>query len=91
MTPDEKELLMRTLKLSEDNNRILIGLQRSVRWQAIWSLIKVAFLVIPLVVGYIFLQPYLNSLGMGSPSSIGASIKNFPTNLKGVQDLLNSQ
>ena len=63
MTPDEKELLMRTLKLSEDNNRILVSLQRSARWQTIWGLTKVLLIVIPLVVGYIYLQPYFGSVG----------------------------
>ncbi|KND48818.1 MAG: hypothetical protein AB200_00055 [Parcubacteria bacterium C7867-005] len=61
MSPEEKELLRRTLKLSEDNNRILLRLQSSARWQAFWSLIKILFIVLPLVVGYILLQPYFGS------------------------------
>jgi hypothetical protein len=61
MNPEEKELLADTFKLSEENNRILRGLQRTARWSIFWGFIKIALFVIPLVAGYLFLQPYLDS------------------------------
>ena len=68
MNPDEeKELLERTLELSEDNNEILKKLDRKARWVFIWGFIKIVIIILPLVVGYFLLQPYfeqaLNGLG----------------------------
>ncbi|MFZ2769655.1 MAG: hypothetical protein WA048_00330 [Minisyncoccia bacterium] len=80
---------MRSVKLSEDNNKILLGIRRTLHLQAIWSVVKIAIVVIPLVAGYIFLQPYLNNVMGGE--SIGSSLRDLPANLKGVQDLLNGQ
>lgn len=62
MSPEEKELLIRSLKLSEENNRILLKLEHTIRLQAIWGLVKILIIIVPLVVGYIFLQPYIGSI-----------------------------
>ena len=59
MSPEEKMLLERTLKLSEENNQILRKMQRVARWGILWGFIKVAIIIVPLVAGYIFLQPFL--------------------------------
>lgn len=63
MNPEERQLLERSLKLSEDNHRILVRLQRAYQWNIFWGFIKIALIVVPLVLGYVYLQPYLNSLG----------------------------
>ena len=60
MSPEEKVLLERTLKLSEENNQILRKIERRARWAILWGFVKVAIIVVPLVAGYIFLQPYLS-------------------------------
>ena len=60
MNPEERRLLERSLKLSEDNNRILKKLERKARWATIWGFIKVAIIVVPLIVGYFLLEPYVN-------------------------------
>ena len=59
MNPEDKVLLERTLKLSEENNLILRKMQRTARWAVLWGFIKVAIVVTPLVVGYILLQPFI--------------------------------
>lgn len=58
MNPEDKVLLQRTLKLSEENNRILHKMQRAARWAVVWGFIKVAIVIVPLVVGYLYLEPY---------------------------------
>ena len=60
MSPEEKELLERALKLSEENNDILRKMQRTARWAILWGFIKIAIIIVPLVVGYIYLQPFLD-------------------------------
>ncbi len=63
MNPDERGMLERALKLSEDNNKILRKMHRAARWTAVWGIIKLIIFVIPLVIGYLYLQPYLGPLG----------------------------
>ena|SRR3989344_2606650 len=60
MNPDERVLLEHTLKLSEENNKILRGIQSAQRRATIYGLIKLALIIVPLIAGYLFLQPYLD-------------------------------
>lgn len=75
MNPEERSLLERSLKLSEDNHRILLKLQRAYRWGVFWGFVKVSLIVIPLTVGYFLVQPYLDEAR---------------SNYNGVQELINS-
>ena len=75
MSPEEKVLLERTLRLSEENHQILIKMQKAARWAMVWGFIKVAIVVVPLVAGYILLQPFLEQ-----------AVQNY----SGIKDLLNS-
>jgi hypothetical protein len=59
MNPEEKELLERSLKLLEENNYILRKLDRRARMAMLWGFVKIIVIVIPLIIGYFFLQPYL--------------------------------
>ena len=74
MNPEDKVLLERTLKLSEENNRILQKLDRKAKWAILWGFIKILIVVLPLVAGYIFLQPFLDQ-SMTEYSSTFDSIK----------------
>lgn len=59
MNPEERTLLERTLELSEDNHKILKKIERRFRWAFIWGVIKVAIIIVPLVLGYLFIRPHL--------------------------------
>ena len=74
MNQEEKQLLERTLKLSEENNRILKKINARGRWAFAWGIVKIVIFVVPLVAGYIFLEPYL---------------KDAAANYQGIQRLLN--
>jgi len=60
MSPEERQLLERTLKLSEENNFLLRKINRRARWAFLWGLVKILIVVIPLVIGFLYLQPYLD-------------------------------
>jgi len=60
MNPEERRLLERSLKLSEDNNRMLKKLERRSKWAMIWAFVKIAIVVVPLVLGYLFFGSYIN-------------------------------
>jgi len=62
MNPEEKLLLERTLKLSEENNLILRKIQKTTKRAAIWGFIKVIIVVTPLFIGYFYLQPYFKDV-----------------------------
>ncbi len=62
MNPEERQLLERSLKLSEENHRILLKLQKIHKLAVIWGFIKVALVLTPLILGYIFLEPYFKDV-----------------------------
>jgi hypothetical protein len=62
MTPEEHNLLERTLKLAEENNAMLKSIRRSNRLSVI---MRVVYWVVILGLSYgafFFIQPYINSL-----------------------------
>jgi hypothetical protein len=58
MEPGERRLLERSLKLSEENNKMLRKLERRARWAITWGFIKITIIVVPLIIGYLYLEPY---------------------------------
>jgi hypothetical protein len=60
MNPEERRLLERTLKLSEENNEILKKMRAQARRQTIYGFIRLAIIILPFVIGYIFLEPYFD-------------------------------
>lgn len=62
MNPEEKELLSKTLRLSEENNRILHKMQRAARWAVVWGFIKFVIIVTPLIIGFLYLEPHVKDL-----------------------------
>lgn len=55
-------MLQKTMDFAEENNRLLKKLVSHNRWQKFWGLFKVALFIAPLVLGYIYLSPYLRQL-----------------------------
>ncbi len=62
MNPEERRLLERSLRLSEENNKILKRIDRRARWAMFWGFIKLAVIAIPLIVGYVYLEPYFKNV-----------------------------
>jgi len=60
MNPEDKALMERTLQLSEENNLILRKIERRARWVFVWGFIKAAVIIVPLVIGYLYLQPFID-------------------------------
>ena len=63
MNPEERHLLERSLKLSEENNQILKKIDRRAKRAAIYGFIKLAIILAPFVIGYYLLEPYLGQAG----------------------------
>jgi hypothetical protein len=62
MSPDERDLLESTLKLAKENNRMLRDIKRSLFWSRLWGVLKVLIIVVPFIIGYLYLEPHFGSL-----------------------------
>ena len=60
MNPNEKELLEKTYKLSEENNNILKGIRSSNRWSTFFKVIYWTILIGIAVGAYYYVQPYVD-------------------------------
>ncbi|SRR5258708_2126894 len=58
----DRDILERIFKLEQENYRILKAMRSSQRWSVFWGFLKSLFVVIPLVAGYFYLQPYLQAI-----------------------------
>lgn len=62
MTPEEKELLKRTLALAEENNDMLRSMRRSMRIQRFMSIVYWVFIIGSAVGAYYLIQPYIEAI-----------------------------
>lgn len=62
MTPEERELLQRSVKLAEDNNTMLRSIVRSMRTARIMSIVYWVFIIGSAVGAYYLIQPYVDAL-----------------------------
>jgi len=62
MNPEEKELLQRTVALSEENNDMLRKIQRSMRLGRAMTLIYWFFIIGSAVGAYYLVQPYIEQI-----------------------------
>jgi len=89
---DEEELLQKISDLAEENNRLLKKLVSHNRWQKVWGLFKIALFFAPLVIGYIYLSPYLQQMfglyqKLQNIEQIGSGLQNGIQNLPSIPGL----
>ena len=79
MSPEERALLERTYKLTEENNDILRALRRS---QRVGTAFRAAYWILIILTSfgaYYFIQPYVQTLGglYGNASDSLSQVKNI--------------
>jgi hypothetical protein len=88
MTPEERELLTRSIKLSEENNRMLRGMRRGARFSSFMRLLYWAIIIGVAAWTYYYIQPYLDAIingytemqkGIESVTSIADKIPTMPS------------
>ena len=62
MEPEEKEILHRVLKLSEQNNRMLRAMRRSALIGRFMHLLYWVIIIGISVISYYYIQPYLGTI-----------------------------
>jgi hypothetical protein len=78
MTPEERELLTKSIKLSEENNRILKGIRRGARISSFLRLLYWLLILGAAFGTYYFVQPYLDAV-----------IKSYNQMQKGIETVTN--
>lgn len=63
MNPEDRHLLERLEKLTEENNEMLRKIRRTTKWSFVWGIIKIAIFVLPFAIAYFYLEPYLGTFG----------------------------
>ena len=87
MTPEERELLQRSVELAEENNSILHAMRRSMRLARIMSIIYWVVIIGSAIGAFYLIQPYLESIiGIygGAKDTMGGL-----GSIDGIKDLLN--
>jgi hypothetical protein len=76
MSPEEREMLKRSVALAEDNNKMLHSLRRLIRISSTMSVIYWIIIIGISIGAFYFIQPYFNKL-MAVYGSFGNVLKNI--------------
>jgi hypothetical protein len=80
MSPEERELLRRSISLAEENNDILRSIQRSMRLSRFMTALYWLFIIGSAIGAYYLIQPYIQAVTGaygGASSNIGDILNNF--------------
>jgi hypothetical protein len=62
MSPEEREMLEKSVALAEENNKMLHSLMRSMRWGRIARIVYWTLIIGSAVGAYYFVQPYIDQI-----------------------------
>ncbi|MDQ5883396.1 MAG: hypothetical protein QG654_309 [Patescibacteria group bacterium] len=83
MDPDTQKMIRETLRLSRENNELLLKMYGAQKRARFWKFIKFLFLISLVILAYYYVSPYISQL-QDSYTSIRASI----TELQDARDRL---
>lgn len=61
MTPEEREMLRKTLELSQENNKMLHAIRRSIFWGRVTRIVYWLFIIGAAIGLFYYLQPYIDT------------------------------
>jgi hypothetical protein len=62
MDPESKRLIEETLRLTEENNKMLHKVRNVQKWDTFWRSLKIIFIVAVAFGALYFLEPYINKV-----------------------------
>ncbi len=71
MTPEDRQLLVETRQLVEENTAILRGMQKSQRMGTVLKVIYWAVIIVMSFGAFYLIQPYINSLQQATSNISG--------------------
>lgn len=69
-----KELLKQNLELTQEVKEMLRKIKRHMLWSKIWSILKISLIVVPIILGFIYLPPLIQKYVDKIKDSIGITI-----------------
>jgi len=81
MEPEEKEMLKKTLELSQENNKMLRSIRRNMFWGRVARAIYWIVIIGAAIGVYYYIQPYLDT-AVGAYGNIKGDLKSFGSMLK---------
>jgi len=94
MDPEIKTILQENLRISHENNEMLINLVKAQRQQKIYRIVYWVIIIVVTIASFYFVEPYLGNIinlysgGAGDTSNVSDILKNLSSNQQSVQDLL---
>lgn len=76
MTPEEREMLKKTLELSQENNKMLHALKRSLFWGRVIRIIYWAIIIGAAIGVFYYIEPYLDGI-IDAYGSVKGDLKSF--------------
>ena len=76
MSPEERQLLEKSVALAEDNNKMLYAMRRSMFWARVMSVMYWVLIIGSAVGAYYLIQPYIDQL-MGVYGGASDMINSF--------------
>ncbi|OHA15217.1 MAG: hypothetical protein A3G52_01260 [Candidatus Taylorbacteria bacterium RIFCSPLOWO2_12_FULL_43_20] len=62
MTPEERDILEKIYRVTEENNGILKSMRRSQRWSSIMRALYWVIIIIMTIAAYYFVQSYIETI-----------------------------
>jgi len=89
MEDEIKKLLEKNLELTEEIYKMVKGIKKYIFWQKVFSFLKILIIVVPIIIGIIYLPPllkgvfqqYQSLLGGGDGLNSGSGNSNLLENL----------
>ncbi|KKU50461.1 MAG: hypothetical protein UX71_C0001G0116 [Parcubacteria group bacterium GW2011_GWA1_47_10] len=75
MSPEEREMLLKSVALAEENNKMLHSLTRSMRWGRIARIVYWTLIIGSMAGAYYFIQPYAEQI-LGIYGSTKSNVEN---------------
>jgi len=61
LTEEQTELLRKNLVVSEDILKKTEYIKKYIRWQKIWGIINILIILIPIIIGFVYLPPFFKN------------------------------
>ena len=76
MTPEEREMLKKSLEFSQENNKILHSLKRQMLWGRIFRIVYWVLIIGAAIGVYYYIDPYINQ-AIDAYGSVKGNIRSF--------------
>ena len=96
MDPETKSILIENLRISRENNEMLLGLVKYQKQQKIYKIFYWSIIIIVTIASFYFVEPYLGNImnlytgGAGDMTNLSDITKALGNQQQSQQDILNT-